>query len=238
MAKRDNMGVPPLSKEVADQMLSNVFEACDFEPNRVPLEVLQSYSHYRRERHFLQKCIIVLVVILFLMLPILFITANVEVTWLDGTPPGSPIVQVTAKSIVPVESITASIGDYSLEVYQVSDGIYHIHPNANGTMMVTVTLANKQFTEHKVDVSGVDVDPPALVGSELVDGELEIFFDDGISPIDFSSIYAIDPAGEKIYPLRHDAEANSVTFQYPDAHLNIFVSDICGNTLQLVLTVN
>ena len=62
MAKRNKMDVPPLSKEVADQMLSNVFEACDFEPNRVPLEVLQSYSHYRRERHILQKCIIVLVV--------------------------------------------------------------------------------------------------------------------------------------------------------------------------------
>jgi len=234
MAKKDT--VPPLSKEVADQMLSNVFEACDFEPNRVPLEVLQSYSHYRRERHILQKCIIVLVVILFLMLPVLFITANVEISWVDGTPPGSPIVQVTAKSIVPVESITASIGDYSLEVYQVSDGIYHIHPNANGTLMVTVTLANKQFTEHKMEVSGVDVEPPTLVSSQLVDGELEIFFQDDISSIDFSTIYAVDPAGQVVYPLRHDSDAVSVTFAYPEDHLNIFVADTCGNTLQLVLT--
>jgi len=234
MAKRDN--VPPLSKEAADQMLSNVFEACDFEPNRVPLEVLQSYSHYRRERHILQKCIIVLVAVLFLMLPILFITASVEVTWVEGTPPGSPIVQVAAKSIVPVESITASIGDYSLEVYQVSDGIYQIHPNANGTLMVTVTLANKQFTEHKMEVSGVDVEPPTLVSSQLVDGELEIFFQDDISSIDFSTIYAVDPAGQVVYPLRHDSDAVSVTFAYPEDHLNIFVADTCGNTLQLVLT--
>jgi len=236
MAKRDN--VPPLSKEAADQMLSNVFEACDFEPNRVPLEVLQSYSHYRRERHILQKCIIVLVAVLFLMLPILFITASVEVTWVEGTPPGSPIVQVAAKSIVPVESITASIGDYSLEVYQVSDGIYQIHPNANGTLMVTVTLANKQFTEHKMEVSGVDVEPPTLVSSQLVDGELEIFFQDDISSIDFSTIYAVDPAGQVVYPLRHDSDAASVTFAYPEDHLNIFVADTCGNTLQLVLTIH
>ena len=188
MAKRrDHMDVPPLSKEVADQMLSNVFEACDFEPNRVPLEVLQSYSHYRRERHILQKCIIVLVTILFLMMPVLFITANVEVDWVEGTPVGSPIVQVTAKSIVPVESITASIGDYSLEVYQVSDGIYQIHPKANGTLMVTVTLANKQFTEHRLEVTGVDVTPPSLVSSQLVNGELEIFFTDDISAIDYST---------------------------------------------------
>ena len=236
MARKDKMDVPPLSKEVADQMLSNVFEACDFEPNRVPLEVLQSYSHYRRERHILQKCIIVLVALLFLMLPILFITANVEVSWVEGTPVGSPIVQVTAKSIVPVESITASIGEYSLDVYQVSDGIYQIHPKANGTLMVTVTLANKQFTEHKVEVTGVDVEPPALVSSQLVDGELEIFFSDDISAIDFATVYAVDITGQVVYPLRHDSSAQSVTFAYPDSQLNIFVSDTCGNTLQLVLT--
>ena len=236
MSKKDKMGVPPLSKEVADQMLSNVFEACDFEPNRVPLEVLQSYSHYRRERHILQKCIIVLVTILFLMMPVLFITANVEVSWVEGTPEGSPIVQVTAKSIVPVESITASIGDYSLEVYQVSDGIYQIHPKANGTLMVTVTLANKQFTEHKVEVTGVDVTPPTLVSSQLVSGELEIFFADDISAIDFSTVYAVDTEGQVVYPLRHDPDAVSVTFAYPETHLNIFVSDTCGNILQLVLT--
>ena len=155
---------------------------------------------------------------------------------MDGTPPGSPIVQVTAKSIVPVESVTASLGEYTLDVYQVSDGIYQIHPDANGTLMVTVTLANKQFTEHKVEVTGVDVEPPTLVSSQLVNGELEIFFSDDISDIDFSTVYAVDTAGKVVYPLRHDSDAVSVTFDYPEDHLNIFVSDTCGNTLQLVLT--
>ena len=236
MARKNDNPIPPLSREVADQMLSNVFEACDFEPNRVPLEVLQSYSHYRRERHILQKCIIVLVALLFLMLPVLFITANVEVGWVEGTPPGSPIVQVIAKSIIPVESVTASLGEYTLDVYQVSDGIYQVHPKANGTLMVTVTLTNKQFTEHKIEVTGVDVEPPILVGSQLVDDELEIFFSDDMSAIDFSTVYAVDTKGQVVYPLRHDSDALSVTFAYPDSHLNIFVSDSCVNTLHLVLT--
>ena len=236
MARKIDKSIPPLSKETADQMLSNVFEACDFEPNRVPLEVLQSYSHYRRERHILQKCIIVLVALLFLMLPMLFITANVEVCWVEDTPAGSPIVQIVAKSIVPVDSITASLGGYALDVYQVSDGVYQTHPNANGTLTVTVTLANKQFTEHKVEVSGVDVTPPTLVGSQLVDGELEIFFADDISVIDFATVYAVDHTGQVVYPLRHDPEAVSVTFAYPEDFLNIFVADTCGNTLQLVLS--
>ena len=84
----------------------------------------------------------------------------------------------------------------------------------------------------------MDVDPPALLGSQLVDGELEIFFSDDMSPIDFSTVYAVDTSGQVVYPLRHDPGAVSVTFAYPDSHLNIFVADTCGNTLQLVLTTN
>ena len=236
--KKNIQAEPTLSQEAAGQMLNNVFEACDFEPNRVPIEVLQSYSHYRRERNILQKAIIVLVVLLFLMLPVLFITANVEISWVEGTPPGSPIVQVLAKSVIPVESVVATMGDYTLEVYQVSEGIYQIHPNANGTLLVTVTLANKQFTEHTVEVLGVDVDPPELMGSTLANGELEIFFHDEVSSINFETIYAVDSKGKVVYPLRHDEGSVSVTFAYPEDYLNIFVSDNCGNTLQLVLTTH
>ena len=47
-----------LSPDAASQMLSNVFEACDYEANKVPLEVLRSYSNYRRERPLLQPAII------------------------------------------------------------------------------------------------------------------------------------------------------------------------------------
>ena len=238
MGKRNNNQDPVLSEEAAGQMLSNVFEACDFEANRVPLEVLQSYSHYRRERNILQKCIIILVVLLFLMLPVLFITANVQISWVEGTPPGSPIVEVLAKSVIPVESITATMDEYTLEVYQVADGVYRIHPSANGTLLVTVTLANKQFTEHLVEVTGVDVEPPSLMGSQLVDGKLEIFFSDDISSIDFAAIYAVDSKGNKVYPLTHDEGSMSVTFAYPDDYLNIFVADTCGNILQLVLTIH
>lgn len=226
-----------LDTETAGQMLTNVFEACDYEANRVSLEVLQSYSHYRRERHLLQKGIILIVVLLFLMLPLLFITANVEVGWVQGTPPGSPVVQITAKSVVPVESVTASMGQYTLEVYQVADGLYRIHPNRNGTLLVTVTLANKQFTEHVIEVTNVDVDPPQLVGSQLVGDELEIFFTDTVSGLDYDGIYAVDKSGHVVYPLRYNRETMSVTFAYPESYLNIFVSDTCKNTLQLVLTV-
>ena len=226
-----------LSPDAASQMLSNVFEACDYEANRVPLEVLQSYSNYRRERHLLQKGIIVVVALLFAMLPLLFVTPKVSANWVEGSQPGSPIYEVVADSFLPVESVRASMGAQEMDVYQVSENTYRVRPIQNGTLVITVTLTNKQSTETRVEVDSVDVTPPQLLGSSLVDGELEIFLSDDSGDLDFEGIYAIDADGNTVYPLRYDEERMSVTFAYPDAYLNMFISDKCKNTLQLVLTI-
>ena len=226
-----------LSPDAASQMLSNVFEACDYEANRVPLEVLQSYSNYRRERHLLQKGIIVVVALLFAMLPLLFVTPKVSANWVEGSQPGSPIYEVVADSFLPVESVRARMGAQEMDVYQVSENTYRVRPIQNGTLVITVTLTNKQSTETRVEVDGVDVTPPQLLGSSLVGDELEIFLSDDSGELDFASIYAIDADGNTVYPLRYDEERMSVTFAYPDAYLNMFISDKCRNTLQLVLTI-
>ena len=226
-----------LSPDAASQMLSNVFEACDYEANRVPLEVLQSYSNYRRERHLLQKGIIVVVALLFAMLPLLFVTPKVSANWVEGSQPGSPIYEVVADSFLPVESVRARMGAQEMDVYQVSENTYRVRPIQNGTLVITVTLTNKQSTETRVEVDGVDVTPPQLLGSSLVGDELEIFLSDDSGELDFASIYAVDADGNTVYPLRYDEEQMSVTFAYPDAYLNMFISDKCKNTLQLVLTL-
>ena len=68
-----NSGGPVLDQKVADQMLSNIFEACHVQPNSIPLEVLTSYSNYRKERFAFQKFTLMLIIILFCMLPFLHI---------------------------------------------------------------------------------------------------------------------------------------------------------------------
>ena len=226
-----------LSPDAASQMLSNVFEACDYEANRVPLEVLQSYSNYRRERHLLQKGIILVVALLFAMLPLLFVTPKVSASWVEGSQPGSPIYEVVAESFLPVESVRASMGTQELDVYQVAEDTYRVRPIQNGTLVITVTLTNKQSTQTLVEVDSVDVTPPQLLGSSLVDGELEIFLSDDSGDLDFEGIYAVDANGGKVYPLRYDREKMSVTFAYPDSYLNMFIPDKCKNILQLVLTI-
>ena len=226
-----------LSPDAASQMLSNVFEACDYEANRVPLEVLQSYSNYRRERHLLQKAIILVVALLFAMVPLLFVTPEVSAGWVEDAAPGSPIVEVMTQSLLPVESVRATMGAREMDVYQVAEDTYRVRPTQNGTLVITVTLTNKQSTQTLVEVDSVDVTPPQLLGSSLVGDELEIFLSDDSGELDFASIYAVDADGNTVYPLRYDEEQMSVTFAYPDAYLNMFISDKYHNTLQLVLTI-
>ncbi len=227
----------PLSPEVAEQMLSNVFAACEYEGNRVPLETLLSYSNYRRERHLLQKVVIVAVLIAFLLLPVLFVTADLELSMAVNTKPGSPVIELVPKSFLPIDSITATMDGFALDVYQVEEGVYQIYPDRNGTLVITVTLVNKQYSQAQLQIESVDVSSPQLVSSRLDNGELEIFLSDDSGELDYEGIYAVDSNGNKVYPLRYSEEKMSVTFAYPDDFLNIFVSDKYNNTLQLVLTV-
>ena len=69
---------PELDESTASQMLENIFDACEVEPNTVPLSVLKSYSNYRRERFLLQKVLLVIILLFFCMVPLLFIAPNMQ----------------------------------------------------------------------------------------------------------------------------------------------------------------
>ena len=224
-----------LSQEVAGQMLSNIFDACDYEANQVPMDVLVSYTKYRKERYYLRWIVLVLLT-LFLMLPILFVTPEVDISQMNATS-GRPILQVEASSWLPIDRVTAQTGDYSLPVYEMSEGVYQIIPDRNGIVTGKVVLKNQQYTEKEFLVDGVDVDPPVLVGSQRTGDLLELFFKEEGGSILFEEIYAVDSTGKKVYPVAFDRETCSVTFEYPEDSMNIFVSDEYENVLQLVLTI-
>lgn len=225
-----------LDNEAADQILANVFEFCNQEPNATSLEEIKAHKKQRRLLTFLCWILGILVVLVILILPLVMSTAKVEISWVEGTAPGSPVLQVATSGFIPIESITAHIDGVELKVHEMAEQLYYLYPDRNGKLTLTVTLVNKNSTEAEVEVVGVDHTPPQLIASQLEDGELEIWFrDDG--GIDFSSVYAMDMQGVKILPLSCDESNGSATFDFPEDSLNIFVSDTCGNLLQLVLTV-
>ena len=226
-----------LDPQVASQMLSNIFDACDIEQNSVPLEVLTSYSNYRKERYVAQKFILAVIMILFFLLPILFVAPKFTLAQYEGEIPGNPYVELITTHLVPTDKIEASMDGTKMPVYEMADGTYHVVPNKNGTLEVTVTLITDQRTTKSIDITGVDTISPVLLSSKQEDGFLTIYFEENSGVLDYENIYAKSADGSTIKPAAYDETALSVTFACPKESLNIFVSDKAQNTLQILVSL-
>lgn len=226
-----------LDPQIASQMLSNIFDACDIEQNSVPLETLTSYSNYRKERYLSQKLILAIVMILFFLLPILFIAPEFTLEAKEGEIPGKPYVELVTTHLIPTEKIEASMDGEKVPVYETANGTYQIIPSKNGQLNVTVTLINDQRSTRSIKITDVDMQAPKIRSSEHTDGNLIIYFEENSGVLDYEGIYAMSANGETISPLSYDKHNLSVTFKYPDDTINIFVADKSSNSLQIVVTL-
>lgn len=238
MPKPKKSQEPELDIEVASQMLENIFAACEVEPNTIPLSVLASYSNYRRERFLLQKIVLVIIILLFCMVPLLFIGPKFTIQ--DTTSQtGITTYEVKVSSFLPVEHVIATVDGRNIPVYETADKTYSIQPSLNGKMNVRVTLKNRQTRLETVSVTSVDTEPPTVVSNRSDSQNLYIYLKDDSSGIDYKKITAkeTDGDGTDIKPSSYNETEGYVVFPYPQASLNINIPDKAGNTLQLVLTL-
>ena len=117
---------PVLDESLASQMLENIFDACEVEPNTVPLSVLTSYSNYRRERFLLQKVLLVIILLFFCLTPLMFIAPDIDLNLKDQGINGKPAYELVVDTFIPVSRITANIGGSNVPVYEVADKTYSI----------------------------------------------------------------------------------------------------------------
>lgn len=226
-----------LDPQLANQILSNAYEACEYEKNTIPLEILTSYSNYRKERFLFQKTILAFCAVAFLLLPILFVAPKFSITQITGETPGKPAIEVRLQNLIPMDHINASMDGVKMPVYEMADGTYQIIPDRNGELIVSVELWNQQQLNKSFSVSGVDSEPPVLLSSEQTEGNLILYFSDNSGALDVENTYASTMSGEIFKPVFYDAETLSVGFAYPAENINISVSDQSGNVLNIVVTL-
>lgn len=228
---------PQLDIEEASKILENIFSASQVEPNSIPLDVLTAYSNYRRERFSLQRTILVIIMILFLLLPFLFIAPvfSIESTSPEDAP--NPSYQVTLDTFMPVQRVTANIDGHNIPVYETASHIYSIEPSMNGNMTVSITLINHQTITHSVDVKNVDTEAPLVVSNSVDSENIYLYLSDTGTGIDYKNIKAVGLSGQEFYPASYDIASGCVAFEYPPESLNVYIPDHAGNTLQLILTV-
>lgn len=228
---------PQLDMETAGKILEQAFAANDTEPNTTPLDVLTAYSNYRRERFTLQRSVLVVVMVLFLLLPFLFIPPSFTLSLPPQASVSNPVYRLQVDTFMLVERITATIDGHSLPVYEVDSHVYSIEPTRNGRMEVTLTLINHQTQTQYIEVDSVDLDAPTIVSNQVRNGLVYLYLSDPGSGIHYEEILATAPDGQEVPPLSYDEETGCVIFRYPEQSLNVYIPDYAGNALHLILTV-
>ena len=234
---RRRIKAAPLTTGETSEILDSVFESCGRPHNTTPVEDLSSYAVYRKERFNVQRGIIAAWLFIFALLPLCFVMPSIEAGETGGGTRGLPEYGVSVKSLLPVGRVVATINDIELPVYEVNGKEYTIEPTGNGTMTVCVELINKQKTEARIEVAGVDAEPPRLVDTIVSEDTITIMtVDDGIG-VDWHGVYAETASGDKVMPISADEESG-IVFGFPSEEWVVYIPDHLGNTLKLNLKFN
>lgn len=232
MSRRKNNELA-LPMDTAEQILHQVFENCGYEVNNVPLEALTSYSNYRQERYTLQKVGITIVLLLFMLLPLLFISATIIVA-VHNENMNNPTYAISVDTGIPIKQIVATIDGRTVPIYEKGSHEFIIQPNTNGDMSIMVTLVNEQVTSTAIQVVEVDNTPPELVSTDILPDSIRLKVSDMESGVDFEGVSVTDSDGGS-YSYTFDADACTITVPYPDRILNMIVPDFRGNMLSIRL---
>lgn len=230
------VALPALGNDAAKEIISEVLEEDGYSPCAIPMEVLSSYTEYRRDRHALEKSILIVVLVLFLLLPLFFIPPRFEVTELARARTGIPTYEIFVRSFIPVESVSVRSGGKTMSVTEVSGEVFTANCSENGTVVITVTLLNRQYEIWTAELSGIDNKAPKMISSAAVDGHLRIFLSDEGSGVDYANACAYDFNGNVVAPLYYSVEEGYVDFEFL-SNMNLFIPDFNGNELQLILTM-
>lgn len=219
------------------EILDAVFSACGDEGNTVPMETISSYAVYRKERFTLQRAIAAMALLVFMMLPLLFILPSYRVSVEETGGRGLPVYTVEVDSILPVGRVLASIKDHALPVYEAGAKEFTVEPTRNGSMDISVELVNRQRVSTAHDVTAVDAESPELLGNETSGEGFVLKVTDAGIGVDYREVYAVSSSGEVHYPVSADAEGG-IVFGFPDERWDVYIPDHIGNTLHLSVKLN
>lgn len=218
-------------------ILEDVFRACGAKENKVPLEALASYTVYRKERFSMQRSVLTVLMILFAALPLLFFLPEYSVSAASGGTRGLPEYTIDVRSLLPLRSVRAFMGKSALPVYEASARTFTVEPVRNGEMKIEVELINRQSVSTVQTVTEADCSAPRLLDSKVTAQEVVLHVEDEGIGVRFRGVYALNPAGEKILPLRWEEESGEIVFGRPKENLDVYIPDHIGNTLHLAMTL-
>lgn len=230
--------IPELDETLADQMLQNIFEISQAAPSSIPLDVLISYSNYRKERFAFQKFVLAAIIILFSLVPFLFVYPEFEIALTSGEGQYPPVYGFSLDTDFPIKSVSATLNDAPISVTQTSKKSFSLEPSENGFLSVSVTLMNNQVHTAVLIIDSLDETAPIYHSNTTHSNQVYLYVSDDLSGVDYEKVTARDAGGKTVSPLGYNQTEGVLIFDYPDGTLDVYVPDRAGNTLHLVLNVH
>ena len=185
----EHTDIPELDTQTANQLLDNVFAACDMEPSVVPVEVLESWGNYKKHGFNLGRTLAYIFLILLILLPLMFFRPSIIAERTD----------VKSASEEGSKEFKAAVSD-------------------NGTLKIKAVSFNGQTTTRSYKVLHLDKEKPVLKDSYSKDGYVYLEVMDTYSGIDYPNIggYAPDHFDTKTGMIVYPVPDEPVTVTIPD----------------------
>ena len=235
-ADKNRGAMAVLDDDTAEQMLYNILDTLGMEQNTVPLQNLDIYMGYRKQRSRLMILVVGIMAAIIILLPLLLIRPNMTMEKTSNADEaGRPVYTVHVSSILEIYSVTAEIDGDQMPVYQEGASVYTVRPTRNGSMKITVTGENRRRVSTSVLVDTKDTKPPELVRRKTDGRDAVTLFLTDKSGIDYDRISGSDEKGRMIEPVSWEESTGAVTFAYPSEKIEVSIPDRTGNVLRLIL---
>ena len=216
-----------LDKQEANLLLDEILERCGINKNNVPLDTLLSYSYYRKERYAVQKRITAFILFIFILLPFLFITCSTQLYHKESQ--YLKLYELEVHTPMPIRSITATIKDEKMPIYENEDGNYVIKAIDNGTMVIKVELYNHQIEYRLVEVEGSDNTTPVILDQKISNDSITLHVQDLDSGINYNNSYAHTKDNQLNFMSSYNESSGLIVFNNVSNIEDIVIKDKAGN---------
>ena len=221
--------IPELDAQTANQLLNNVFKACDMEPSSIPVEVLESWGNYKKPPLEFGRTVSYVVLVIMVLLPLQFFHPTVTARRVNVASTSDAVYDISVKTLIPISTVSAELNGKPVTLQQKNKHDFTTTLTENGTLSITAVSMNGQETTQTYEVTHLDTDKPQFIQSYTQGDLVYLVVRDTYSGIDYDNISGLTPRSI-------DTETGTIAFTIPEEPQTVTIPDKARNELMLLIS--
>ena len=228
--------IPPLDSMTANQLLNNVFVACDRPLSKIPVETLEEWGNYKSHDFRFCRRITYVILVILILLPLMFFHPTIIADRTNVNLADAATYEVSIESLLPVDGFSATLDGKPLDTERIDSKHYYVTAPKNGTLKIRAVSINGQVTENAYEVTHIDTEKPQLSDYYVEDNHVCLIVLDTYSGVNYAGISASSADGVSVEPVSVDQETGTIVFDIPSEPVTVSIPDMSGNTLEILLS--